>query len=74
MWKLDINENEQTIQGVKIADRHTFQQIQFSIINEVLEGWQPTAKDIQNSIHAVTHPDGDTVAAYRQVFGENDGE
>ena len=52
----DVNKKEHTIQGVKIpAD--LFFAIYFSVRVNVMEGWQPTAHDIEKLVARVRQPD-----------------
>lgn len=55
-FTFDVNKEECTIQGVKIpAD--LFFAIYFSVKVNVMEGWQPTAHDIEKLVARVQQPD-----------------
>ena len=52
----DVNKKEPTIQGVKIPD-DLFFAVYFSVRVNVMEGWQPTAHDIEKLVARVQQPD-----------------
>lgn len=68
-YELRIDSREQTIQGVKIPDRTLFLQIRFVVESEHLEGWEPSPDDIRDLIYSADHPDPQTVADYKRIFG-----
>ena len=52
----DVNKKEHTIPGVKIPD-DLFFAVYFSVRVNVMEGWQPTAHDIEKLVARVQQPD-----------------
>ena len=55
-FTFDVNKEECTIQGVKIPD-DIFFAVYFSVRVNVMEGWQPTAHDIEKLVARVQQPD-----------------
>lgn len=55
---LIIDDQSQSIQGVKIPDRAIYQNIEFVVKSNVMEGWQPTSADIEElkSFMETEHP------------------
>lgn len=72
-YRLQINDQDQTIQGVHITDPDDYRNIKFAVKNNVMEGWRPTRADIEDlkAFIGVPHPELET--EYRETFGENDG-
>ncbi|MBB1063424.1 hypothetical protein [Limosilactobacillus fastidiosus] len=46
-FSLIIDDQSQSIQGVKFPDRAIYQNIKFVVKSNVMEGWQPTSADIE---------------------------
>lgn len=46
-YSLIIDDQKQTIQGVKIADPVAYRNIKFTVKSNVMEGWQPSYSDIE---------------------------
>lgn len=67
---LNINDHEQTIQGVFIADKETFQQIRAVIEANHLEGWNPTASDVQDLLNSANNPNPDMVKRFNEIWNE----
>lgn len=67
---LKINDKEQTIQGVYISDKETYQQIKFVVQMEHLEGWNPTSDDIKYLLHNANHPDPEIDDQLDDIFGD----
>lgn len=68
-YQLEINDHNQTIQGVQIADKELYQQIRFVVENNHLEGWQPTKEDIEYLVNVAVNPDPQLLKEYHQIFG-----
>ena len=64
--KLKIDDQAQTIQGMKISDPDLYKKIRFIVQNNHLEGWQPTEQEINDLVHDET----DLSEDYYQIFGE----
>jgi transcriptional regulator with XRE-family HTH domain len=71
-YELAIDNEKQTIQGVKISDKTLFLQIRFVVESEHLEGWNPTPDDIKDLLYSAKHPDPQMVADYQRIFGARD--
>lgn len=69
-YSLVINDQEQTIQGVKIPDSTTYQNIKFTVKSNVMEGWKPSRSDIEElkSFTATSHPELEQ--KFKDIFGE----
>jgi lambda repressor-like predicted transcriptional regulator len=67
-YKLDIDDGTQTIQGVHITDMAEYRTVKFAVINEELEGWQPSREDILRLVDAARNPDPEIAADYRRIF------
>lgn len=52
----DVDEKRHTIQGVKIPEKLFFA-VYSSVNFNVMEGWQPTARDIRNLVKQMQQPD-----------------
>lgn len=63
--QLKIDDQSQTIQGVKISDTSLYEKIRFVVQNNHLEGWQPTKEEIENLVHDNTNLSDD----YNRIFG-----
>lgn len=55
-FTFDVDKEKHTIQGVKIPD-DLFFAVYFSVRVNVMEGWQPTAHDIEKLVAQVQQPD-----------------
>ena len=64
--KLKIDDQAQTIQGMKISDPDLYKKIRFIVQNNHLEGWQPTEQEINDLVHDET----DLSEDYYPIFGE----
>lgn len=64
--KLKIDDQTQTIQGIRISDPDLYKKIRFIVQNNHLEGWQPTEQEINDLVHDET----DLGEDYYQIFGE----
>jgi transcriptional regulator with XRE-family HTH domain len=70
-YTLEIDNQRQTIQGVHINDRTSFQQLRFVVQNNVLEGWEPTTEDILFLVDSGEHPDPQLEKEYEEIFGKD---
>lgn len=67
---LNINDHEQTIQGVFIADKETFQQMRAVIEANHLEGWNPAASDVQDLLNSANNPNPDMIKRFNEIWNE----
>ena len=66
--KLKIDDQTQTIQGIRISDPDLYKKIRFIVQNNHLEGWQPTEQEINDLVHDET----DLSEDYYQILEKND--
>lgn len=66
-YQLDIDNEKQTIQGAKIANKAKFQAIRFVVENNWLEGWEPTQSDILDLCEEWDNPDSAAIADFRET-------
>ena len=55
-YKFDVDKQKHTIQGVKIPE-NLFLSVYSSVNFNVMEGWRPTANDIEKIVDQVQQPD-----------------
>lgn len=67
---LKIDDTNQIIQGVHIADKEIFQQIRFVVVNNHLEGWMPTSNDVKSLLNEAQNTNSDLDKEYDKIFGE----
>lgn len=65
---LDINDETQTIQGVFIADKETYQQIRTVVKVNHLEGWNPTKSDIQELLDEAINPNPQVAERFEKIW------
>ena len=65
---LDINDETQTIQGVFIADKETYQQIRTVVEVNHLEGWNPVKSDIQELLDEAINPDPQVAERFEKIW------
>ena len=65
---LDINDDTQTIQGVFIADKETYQQIRTVVEVNHLEGWNPAKSDIQELLDEAINPDPQVAERFEKIW------
>lgn len=70
LFTLAINQQQQTVQGVKVADPQLFALVQSAVKISCMEGWQPTGADIVDLINFGTSSQPRLEQAFKQVFGE----
>ena len=66
--KLKIDDQTQTIQGIRISDPDLYKKICFIVQNNHLEGWQLTEQEINDLVHDET----DLSEDYYQILEKND--
>ena len=67
-YKLEIDVDKQTIQGVTIPDPQMFQQICFVVKNNHLEGCKPETKDIARLVDQANKPDQSIIDEINEAF------
>lgn len=67
-YELKIDDKNQMIQGIQISDKELYQQVKFAVVNNHLEGWQPTRDDILYLLKEVQKPDPEFDEMYRELF------
>lgn len=67
-YHLVINEQQQTIQGIRIKDLALFQEIRFVVQNNHLEGWNPKSGDIERLVKQAQRPDVKLVKQIHEAF------
>ena len=69
-YSLTIDDQAQTIQGVKIPDPATYQNIKFTVKSNVMEGWQPSRTDIEElkAFAGTSHPE--LGQKFKDIFGD----
>ena len=67
-YKLEIDVDKQTIQGVTIPDPQMFQQICFVVKNNHLEAWEPETKDIERLVDQANKPDQSIIDEINEAF------
>lgn len=68
-YSLEIDNKNQTIQGVFIRDKFVFQEMRGVIEASHLEGFNPTAKDIEDIRNSVMNPDPQEVERIDKIWG-----
>ncbi|MDK7308789.1 hypothetical protein [Lactobacillus jensenii] len=69
-YKLKINDEAQTIQSVYIPDKRMFKLIRFTVLNNHMEGWEPTKLDIENLVEHAYNPNPKYLKEYQELFGK----
>lgn len=70
-YTLDINDENQSIQGVVIPDRFMYQQIRGVIEASHLEGWNPEKSDIEYILDSVINPDPRELKRIDEIWGKD---
>ncbi|MDT2830699.1 hypothetical protein P7H60_10515 [Vagococcus carniphilus] len=52
--KLDVNKNKLMIQGVQFENNREFRSVLYAISSNMIEGWQPTKKDVIALYHEIS--------------------
>ncbi len=69
-YSLEIDNENQTIQGVFIRDKFLFQEMRGVIEASHLEGWNPTEDDVQNILNSVNNPDPAMTKRFKEIWNE----
>ena len=70
-YKLDINDEKQTIQGVYVSDKAMYLELRGVIEASHLEGWNPIKKDIESVLDGVLNPDPEEVKEIMEIWQVN---
>ena len=68
---LDINDENQSIQGVVIPDKFMYQQIRGVVEASHLEGWNPEKSDIEYILDSVINPDPKELKRIDEIWGKD---
>ena len=71
-YKLDINDKNQTIQGVYVSDKAMYLELRGVIEASHLEGWNPTKKDVESVLDGVLNPDPEEVKEIMEIWEDSD--
>ena len=71
-YKLDINDKNQTIQGVYVSDKSMYLELRGVIEASHLEGWNPTKKDVEFVLDGVLNPDPEEVKEIMGIWEDSD--
>ena len=71
-YKLDINDEKQTIQGVYVSDKAMYLELRGVIEASHLEGWNPTKKDVEIVLDGVLNPDPEEVKEIMEIWEGSD--
>ena len=69
--ELEINNDQQTIQGVLIANTSDFLNLRAILQAEHLEGFNPTKEDVEEIIKKSKQKDKDFDRLYQKLFRES---
>ncbi|MBW7987248.1 hypothetical protein [Lactobacillus helveticus] len=67
-YKLEIDVEKQTIQGITILNLKMFQQICFVVKNNHLEGWKPETKDVKRLVEQANKPEQSIIDEINEAF------
>lgn len=70
LFSLEINDEQQLIQGVSIPDLTLYQSIKFAVKNNILEGWQPYREEIQELITFADSSQPGLEQRFKVIFGD----
>ena len=70
-YKLDINDEKQTIQGVYVSDKAMYFELRGVIVASHLEGWDPIKKDVESVSDGVLNPDPEEVKEIMEIWQVN---
>ena len=71
-YKLDINDEKQTIQGVYVSDKAMYLELRGVIEASHLEGWNPTKKDVESVLDGVLNQDPEEVKEIMEIWEGSD--
>lgn len=70
-YSLEIDNENQTIQGVFISDKFLFQEMRGVIEASHLEGWNPTADDVQDILNSANNPDPAMIKRFKEIWNSD---
>lgn len=69
-FELQLDAEQQLVQGVNIADPAIYELVSFVVQNNVMEGWRPTISDVKMLVETAKHPDPTEVARIERIWNE----
>lgn len=73
-YKLRINDEKQTIQGVHIKSKNDFLILKTNTLANYYEGWKPTSDDIRQGLRSMNAYDSKFDKQYNDLkFGDKHG-
>lgn len=70
-FSLQIDDDTQTIQGVRIPNYYDYALIRATVKISCMEGWKPTPNDIQELLYVAKTPQPELEKEFKEVFGED---
>lgn len=70
-YKLEIDNKEQTIQGIKISNSDKFQTVRFAVEANYFEGWKPSKEDIKFLCDYYDNPSPEDQADFNTIWNDN---
>ena len=67
-YKLEIDVEKQTIQGITIPNLKMIHQICFVVKNNHLEGWKPEDKDVKGLVEQANKPEQSIIDEINEAF------
>ncbi|MBB1100157.1 helix-turn-helix transcriptional regulator [Limosilactobacillus agrestis] len=71
-FQLQTDDGQLTIQHVQFQTLSSYQQVRFAVESNVLEGWEPTAKEVRMLREAAENPDDEMASEIERLFGDRD--
>ena len=71
-YKLDINDEKQTIQGVYVSDKAMYLELRGVIVASHLEGQDSIKKDVESVSDGVLNPDPEEVKEIMEIWQGSD--
>ncbi|WP_367342410.1 helix-turn-helix domain-containing protein [Limosilactobacillus sp.] len=71
-FQLEIDDDAQTIQGVKIEDPAQFKQMKVGVRTTCIQGWEPTPDDIKQLLEDLNDPDTPDRKALAKLLEDDD--
>ncbi|QLL69132.1 XRE family transcriptional regulator [Lactobacillus sp. 3B(2020)] len=69
-FKLVIDRENLTIQGVKFENRFDFQVVEFAVKSNVMEGWEPSRENVLSLKRTLKEPNPKYEAQFNDIFGD----
>lgn len=69
-YLLAINDQAQTIQGVRIPDLTTYRNVKFVVKSNVMEGWQPHYSDVKGLTEFTEAAHPELEQKFKDIFGD----